>query len=140
MFPAGEVVGSERAAFDPPVPPMPGMPVPVFPLSPEDEVIGGVALAPVEPAGGIDCIPPVGLEVFMLGMAPLELLVPEPLVPMPDMVAELVPEPLAPMFGTVVLGDWPDVASMPGIELCELECLAPDVSVPIAPIPELPWT
>jgi hypothetical protein len=140
MFPAGDVVGSESAGFDPPLPPMPGMPVPVFPLSPEGEVMGGMVLAPVEGAGGIVCIPPLGPEVFMAGMAAVEELVPEPLVSMPDIVEELAPAPVTPMFGIVVVVDWPEVAFMPLIEDCEFDWLGRAESEPIAPIADLPWT
>ena len=104
MFPAGDVVGSERAGFDP-LPPMPGIPGPVFPLSPEGEVMGGIVPAPVEPAGGIVCIPLLGLGVFMPGMATVEELVPEPPVPMPDIVEELAPALVVPMSSMVVLDD-----------------------------------
>ena len=58
MFPAGDLVDNERGGFDPLPPPMPGIPVPVFPLSPEGEGIDGIVLDAVEPADGIDGIPP----------------------------------------------------------------------------------
>ena len=102
--------------------------------------MGGIVPAPVEPAGGIVCIPLLGLGVFMPGMATVEELVPEPPVPMPDIVEELAPALVVPMSGMVVLDDWPEVAFMPLIVDCEFDWLARAEPVPIAPIADLPWT
>jgi hypothetical protein len=86
--------------------------------------IDGMVLAAVEPADGIVCIPPLGLEVPMPGMV----------------VEELVLGAVVPMLGIVVLEDRPEVGSMPLIEVREFDCLAPEESAPIAPMADLPWT
>ena len=112
------------------------MPVPVFPLSPEGDGIDGIdgidgmVPAPVEPAGGIVCIPPLGLEVSMPGMVVEELV----------LVEELVPAAVGPMLGIAVLEDCPEVGSMPLIEEREFDCRAPEESAPIAPMADERWT
>jgi hypothetical protein len=122
IFPAGEMVDSETGEFDPPPPPMPGIPVPVFPLPPEGDGIEGMVLDAVEPADGIVGIPPLGVEV-----------------PMPDIaLEELVLGAVVTIFGIVVVEDWLEAGSMPFIEGRVLERVAFEAPAPIAPMADVP--
>jgi hypothetical protein len=139
MLPAGDVVGSESAAVDPPGPPMPFMPPP--------------ALSVDDPEGGIGCIPPAGEVPAMPGMV-VEVpampgivveVPPMPVLPIPmrAMPAERAPGPSLriAMPGIAEAADDPmpfmeDPTSF--IDGVMGDCLAPVPATPIAPMPDTP--